>query len=137
AFIACTAISTSPWPVMKTMDTGHSLPIKRCCRARPLMVGMRMSNSRQPMSSGGLECAARKASALAYCTTFQPTDSSRKTTERRNAASSATRWIDRCCAGFMDRQTQRKNHRSEERRVVKQLIYQVSCYVVQQMTETV
>jgi hypothetical protein len=48
AFIACTAIGRSPWPLRKI--TGSLMP--RCCSSgcssSPLIKGMRTSSSRQP-----------------------------------------------------------------------------------------
>src|SRR5690606_23709485 len=95
---------------MNTIAAHQPRESSSCCSASPLMEGMRMSSNRQPRSSGTESWAARNASALSYSTTSQPTESRRKTSERRKAASSSTRYIDSFCIVFMVWQAQRKDH---------------------------
>ncbi|MOA17097.1 hypothetical protein D3C78_1373400 [compost metagenome] len=44
--------SRSPWPVMKMIGSLFSLMLRMSCSARPLMSGMRISSTRQPISPG-------------------------------------------------------------------------------------
>ena len=52
AFIARTAIGTSPWPVMMMIGILIWFSRKYCCSSSPLMPGMRTSSSRQPARPG-------------------------------------------------------------------------------------
>jgi hypothetical protein len=88
SFMACTAIDTSPWPVMKMMGRRRPRAFMACCSSSPLIVGMRTSSTRQPTAVA--PAWARKLSASAKPSARQPTDSARNTTERRMALSSST-----------------------------------------------
>ena len=90
AFIASTAIGTSPWPVI-TMDgilAASSFSFR--IRSTPLMSGMRRSVTRHPLRIVG--AAARKAVAESCSRTAKPETVSMKASDLRTGSSSSTMW---------------------------------------------
>src|SRR5712671_5298464 len=90
AFIACTAVATSPCPVITI--TGSRIPssLKRACSSSPFIPGIWMSKRMHPPDS--CDAASSTTSAEAYAQVANPADSNKTSTDRRKAGSSSTTW---------------------------------------------
>src|SRR5919198_1801510 len=88
AFMACTDIGMSPWPVMNTIGIWISASLKARCRSRPLNPGKRTSRTRQEGASR--DRLFRNSCAEPKVSTLKPADWRSRAVEMRTSASSST-----------------------------------------------
>ena len=88
AFIAATAMGTSPWPVITTIGRLTPSSCSRRTRVRPSISGMRTSVTMQPSCSRG--ASSRNSRGEAKVCAFSPAVTHRKASDSLTASSSST-----------------------------------------------